>query len=114
MAVTEIHPITTSLNKALDYIENPDKTEGKMLCTGYGCVPETAYYQFNQVKEKANKNDGYLAFHLIQSLNKALDDVRIAERKGNDLLKGHKYTVLKKYSNLSMEKKNDIMAASGQ
>lgn len=34
-------------------------------------------------------------FHLIQSLNKALDDVRIAERKGNDLLKGRKYTVLK-------------------
>lgn len=47
-------------------------------------------------------------FHLIQSLNKALDDVRIAERKGNDLLKGHKYTVLKKYSNLSMEKKNEL------
>ena len=40
MAVTEIHPITTSLNKALDYIENPDKTEEKMLCTGYACIPD--------------------------------------------------------------------------
>lgn len=47
-------------------------------------------------------------FHLVQSLNKVLDDVRIAERKGNDLLKGHKYTVLKKYNNLSMEKKNEL------
>lgn len=44
-------------------------------------------------------------FHLVQSLNKALDEVRIAERKGNDLLKGHKYTILKKYGNLSLEKK---------
>ncbi|MDR1454912.1 MAG: transposase [Tannerella sp.] len=31
-------------------------------------------------------------FHLIESLNTALDEVRIAERKGNELLKGHKYT----------------------
>jgi transposase len=47
-------------------------------------------------------------FHLIQSLNKALDEVRIAERKGNDLLKGHKYTVLKKYENLSVNKKSEL------
>jgi transposase len=47
-------------------------------------------------------------FHLIQSLNKALDEVRIAERKGNDLLKGHKYTVLKKYDNLSSTKKSEL------
>lgn len=47
-------------------------------------------------------------FHLVQSLNKALDEVRIAERKGNDLLKGHKYTILKKYGNLSLEKKNAL------
>jgi transposase len=43
-------------------------------------------------------------FHLVQSLNKALDEARIRERKGNDLLKGHKYTVLKKYDKLSRDK----------
>jgi hypothetical protein len=37
-----------------------------------------------------------------------LDEVRIAERKGNDLLKGHKYTVLKKYKNLSANKKSEL------
>lgn len=47
-------------------------------------------------------------FHLIQSLNKTLDEVRIAERKGNELLKGHKYTVLKKYDNLSSSKKSEL------
>jgi transposase len=47
-------------------------------------------------------------FHLIQSLNKTLDEVRIAERKGNELLKGHKYTVLKKYDTLSLEKKREL------
>ena len=47
-------------------------------------------------------------FHLVQSLNQSLDEVRKAERKGNDLLKNHKYTVLKKYGNLSTEKKEEL------
>ena len=40
MAVTEIHPITTTLNKALDYIMNPKKTDDKLLVDGFGCSPE--------------------------------------------------------------------------
>jgi transposase len=47
-------------------------------------------------------------FHLIQSLNKALDEVRKAERKGNELLKGHRYTILRKYENLSIAKKSEL------
>jgi transposase len=43
----------------------------------------------------------------VQSLNNVLDEVRKKERKGNDLLKGHKYTVLKKYEKLSMDKKSE-------
>ena len=31
MAVTKIKPIKSTLKKALDYIQNPDKTDGKML-----------------------------------------------------------------------------------
>ena len=27
MAVTKIHPVKTTLNKAIDYICNPDKTD---------------------------------------------------------------------------------------
>ena len=54
MAVTEIHPITTTLSKALDYIQNPDKTDEKMLVSGYACSPETAVFQFNQVMTKAS------------------------------------------------------------
>ena len=47
-------------------------------------------------------------FHLVQSLNKALDEVRKAERKGNELLKGHRYTILRKYENLSRAKKSEL------
>ena len=31
MAVTKIKPVKSTLSKALDYIQNPDKTDGKML-----------------------------------------------------------------------------------
>ena len=42
MAVTKIKPIKSTLSKALDYIENPDKTDGKMLVSSFGCSYETA------------------------------------------------------------------------
>jgi transposase len=47
-------------------------------------------------------------FHLVKSLNEALDEVRRLERKGNELLKNHRYTILKKYENLSLKKKYEL------
>ena len=38
MAVTKIHPIKSTLKKALDYIENPDKTDEKMLVSSFRSV----------------------------------------------------------------------------
>ena len=33
-------------------------------------------------------------FHVVKEVNKAMDELRKLERKGNDMLKGHKYTFL--------------------
>ena len=46
MAVTKIHPIKSTLKKALDYIENPDKTDEKLFVSSYGCSYETADIEF--------------------------------------------------------------------
>lgn len=46
MAITKIKPIKGTLKKALDYIMNPDKTDGKMLVSSYGCSYETADIEF--------------------------------------------------------------------
>ena len=46
MAVTKIKPVKSTLSKALDYIENPDKTDGKMLVSSFGCSYETADIEF--------------------------------------------------------------------
>jgi transposase len=47
-------------------------------------------------------------FHLVKLLNEALDETRRLERKGNELLKNHRYTILKKYDKLSSQKKSDL------
>jgi transposase len=47
-------------------------------------------------------------FHLVQMVNKALDETRKAERKGNELLKGMKFKVLKKYKKLTEEKQEEL------
>lgn len=39
MAVTKITPIKSTLSKALDYIQNPDKTDGKMLVYPLSAAP---------------------------------------------------------------------------
>ena len=46
MAVTKIKPIKSTLSKALDYIQNPDKTDGKTLVSSFGCSYETADIEF--------------------------------------------------------------------
>ena len=67
MAVTKIKPIKSTLNKALDYIQNPDKTDGKILVSSYGCSPETADIEFGFTLAQTLDKGSNLAHHLIQA-----------------------------------------------
>ena len=67
MAVTKIHPIKSTLKKALDYIENPDKTYEKLFVSSYGCSYETADIEFEMLLAQAYQKGNNLAHHLIQS-----------------------------------------------
>lgn len=66
MAVTKIKPIKSTLSKALAYIQNPAKTEEKMLVSSFGCSYETADIEFaytlSQALEKGN-NLAAVSFH---------------------------------------------------
>ena len=55
------------MKKALDYIENPDKTEDKMLVSSFGCSYETADIEFEMLLAQAIQKGNNLAHHLIQS-----------------------------------------------
>ena len=67
MAITKIHPIKVNLKAALDYIENPDKTDDKMLVSSFGCSYETADIEFQMLLDQAFQKGNNLAHHLIQA-----------------------------------------------
>ena len=46
MAVTKIHGIKTTVDKAIEYICNPDKTDEKIYISSFACAPETAALDF--------------------------------------------------------------------
>ena len=85
MAVTKIKPIKSTLSKALDYIENPDKTDGKMLVSSFGCSYETADIEFGFTLSQAIQKGNNLAFHLIQSFEPGETDAQTAHEIGRQL-----------------------------
>lgn len=42
MAYTKIHTIKATVDKAIEYICNPDKTDEQIYVSSYACAPETA------------------------------------------------------------------------
>ena len=85
MAVTKIKPVKSTLSKALDYIENPDKTDGKMLISSFGCSYETADIEFGYTLSQALDKGSNLAFHLIQSFAPGEVDYEKAHEIGKQL-----------------------------
>ena len=67
MAVTKIHPIKTTLKKAIDYICNGDKTDNEIYVTTHLCSRENAHKEFELTKKQFNSRTKTLAHHLIQS-----------------------------------------------
>ena len=98
MAVTKIKPIKSTLSKALDYIQNPDKTDGKTLVSSFGCSYETADIEFGFTLAQAIEKGNNLAHHLIQSFEPGEVDYEKAHAIGKQLAdavtKGqHEYVV---------------------
>lgn len=85
MAVTKIKPIKSTLSKALDYIQNPDKTDGKMLVSSFGCSYETADIEFGFTLAQAIDKGNNLAHHLIQSFEPGEVDYEKAHEIGKQL-----------------------------
>ncbi|HBM5450722.1 TPA: relaxase/mobilization nuclease domain-containing protein [Enterococcus faecium] len=78
MAVTKIHQIKTTLNKAIGYITNPEKTNNGMLVSSYNCQSQFAEVEMQMTREYAREVKGdyrkvggseVLAHHLIQSFS---------------------------------------------
>ena len=94
MAVTKTHPIKSTLKAAIDYICNPEKTDGKLLVSAYGCAAETADIEFSWTRRHAIDKGTNLGRHLIQAFQPGEVTPEQAHEIGMELAKeilGGKY-----------------------
>lgn len=89
MAITKIHAIKSTLSNVILYIENPSKTDGQLLVSGYNVEPQTAALDFeitammaHKVHHISCKKTSNLAYHLIQSFSPT---EKITPREAHDL-----------------------------
>jgi hypothetical protein len=59
--------MAVSLQDALDYAANRDKTEQSCFESSYACTLETAFADMRQTKERWHKSGGVQGYHLVQS-----------------------------------------------
>ena len=85
MAVTKIHPIKSTLKKALDYIENPAKTDEKMLVSSFACSYETADIEFELLLSQAMQKGNNLAHQQTAELQKIGVNVNQIARRLNNM-----------------------------
>lgn len=85
MAYTKIHAVKATVHKAIAYICNPDKTDGSILISSFGCSPETAHFDFKFALSKTSRNDENKAYHLIQSFLPGEVDFDTAHQIGMEL-----------------------------
>ena len=77
MAITKILNIKESegrnpashLKNALEYIQNPDKTEECILLGGINCLPDTAFEQMEETKNIFHKTGKRQGYHVIISFS---------------------------------------------
>ncbi len=94
MAVTNIHPIRTTLAKAIEYIINPEKTENGLLTGSYVCSlnPQKSAENFLDIRSFGSGKGDVLAQHIYQSFDgqevTPEQAMKIGQELADKLLKG--------------------------
>ena len=85
MAYTKIHAIKATVDKAIDYICNPEKTDDKIFISSYACSPETAAIDFKYTLDHCRENSPNKAYHLIQAFAPGEVSFEEAHKIGQEL-----------------------------
>ena len=92
MAYTKIHPIKSTVEKAIAYITNPEKTDKKIYVSSFACSEQTAFLEFEKTRNKHHYSGKNLAYHCIQSFkpNEVTPEQahKIGIQTADELLKG--------------------------
>lgn len=98
MAYTKIHPIKTTLDKAIDYITDSEKTNDMLLVSTFACSEQTAYLEFERTRKQNNFSGTNIAYHCIQSFKPgevtAEQAHEIGRKTADEFLKGEYEYVL--------------------
>ena len=75
----------TSLEEAVDYALNRDKTESDCFETGLSCVCESAFEDMRDTVQRWHKTDGVQGYHLVQSFAEGEVTPELAHQIGVEL-----------------------------
>lgn len=89
MAVTKILSKKMRLDKLINYVINPDKTDDYVLTYFYNCPRDGAARQMKETKKRYSKTDGIQAFHIIQAFNPGEISSELAHEIANSFIKEH-------------------------
>jgi transposase len=91
-----------------DFVEQLEIKGGDRKQVEQVCIDMSPAYIAGAYEMFQNSQITFDKFHIIQHLNKAMDEVRKKERAGNELIKSHKYTFLRLNKNLSEKKRSEL------
>ena len=81
MPVIKMKNVKTNLGKVIAYVQNGEKTEHGILVNTINCIQGKVYQEMSKVKKTFNKEDGILAYHIIQSFK----GHEVSPRRANDI-----------------------------
>ena len=97
MATTKLWKFKSRLDRLIDYAINGEKTENKLYVSGINCMPDTAFYEMQNVKKQFFKTKGIECFHGYQSFATGEVTPEQAHKIGVELTKqlwGDKFQVI--------------------
>ena len=74
-----------SLQAAVDYALNKDKTEQDLFCSAIGCTLDSAFEDMCHIKRMWHKEKGVQGFHLVQSFAAGEVTPELAHQIGQEL-----------------------------
>jgi len=91
-----------------DLVKAIEEKKGDVNSVSHVAIDMSPAYISGVIEHLPNAKIVFDKFHITAMLNKAMDELRKGERKEFEMLKGHKYTVLYRYKNLTAKKQDQL------
>jgi len=94
------------IQKSVNYLE---EKQVDIVAIKQVCIDMSPSYISGCGKYLSEADITFDKFHVMKEVNKAMDELRKLERKGNEMLKNHKYTFLKNKLTPKIKEEKDLL-----